>query len=253
MSTFVLIHGAWHSGWVWERVAQQLRSAGHTVHAPDLPGHGEDKTPVQEVTLQAYVRRALNLIDSCPETVVLAGHSMGGLVISQAAEQRPGRIRALVYVCAFLLKNGQTLVEEASKDTAALVMPNAVFSPDRKSVTLRPEILREVFYGDCSEEDYRRARSLLVPQATGPFATALHLSEKNYGSIPRVYVECVDDRAITLPAQRAMHQAVGCDRVFTLQSSHSPLFTKPTELVEALLFAASRDRTKATSQRGAAG
>jgi pimeloyl-ACP methyl ester carboxylesterase len=253
MSTFVLIHGAWHGGWVWQRVAQQLRSASHTVHAPDLPGHGEDKTPVQQVTLQAYVQRALDVIDSCRETVVLAGHSMGGLVISQAAEQRPERIRALVYVCAFLLKNGQTLGEAASKDTAALVMPNTVFSPDQKSVTLRPEILREVFYGDCSEEDYQRARSLLVPQATAPFVTALHLSETNYGSIPRVYVECVLDRAITLPAQRAMHLAAGCHRVFTLQSSHSPFFSKPAELAEALLFAASLDKTKALGQREAGG
>ena len=104
MSTFVLIHGAWHGGWAWNNVAALLRTEGHTGHTPDLPGHGSDQTAVGEVTLQAYVDRVTAVIDSCPEPVVLAGHSMGGVVISQTAEQRPQRICALVYVCAFLLR-----------------------------------------------------------------------------------------------------------------------------------------------------
>lgn len=239
MSTFVLIHGAWHGGWVWDRVAQQLRAHGHTVHAPDLPGHGQDRTAVQQVTLPAYVQRVLDVIDRCPEPVVLAGHSMGGLVISQAAEHRPERVKSLVYVCAFLLPNGENLIAEASKDTAALVMPNLVFSDDHATAILRPEILREVFYADCSEQDYQRACSLLVPQATAPFMTPLQLSDANFGHIARVYIECAYDRAITLPAQRSMHQAMGCDRVFTLDSSHSPFLVKPRELVDCLLYAAS--------------
>lgn len=244
MSTFILIHGAWHGAWVWDRVAEQLRSAGHTVHTPDLPGHGQDKTPVQQVTLHAYVERVCNVIDQCDGPVILAGHSMGGLVISQAAEKRPGQILSLAYICAFLLRNGQSLVEEASKDTAAVVMPNVVFSADHLAATLRPEVLREAFYADCSEEDYRRACSLLVRQATAPFATPLQLSDENFGHVPRLYVECVQDRAITLPAQRAMHQATPCDRVLTLDCSHSPFFAKPRELVECLLAATSLQAPK---------
>ncbi len=247
MSTFVLIHGAWHGSWVWDHVAEQLRAAGHTVHAPDLPGHGQDKTPAQQVTLNAYVERTWEVLDACPEPVVLAGHSMGGLVASQAAERRPDRIHSLVYVCAFLLKNGQTLVEEASKDTAALVMPNVVFSADRLTATLRPEVLREVFYADCRPEDYERARSLLTPQATAPFATPLQVSEENFGSVARVYIECVNDRAITLPAQRAMHQATSCDRVFTLECSHSPMLARASELADCLLKAASLQTDKRQS------
>src|SRR5205823_3076343 len=133
MSTFVLVHGAWHGGWVWDRVAQQLKQGGHTVLTPDLPAHGDDSTPVQQVTLQTYVDKVLGAMDGCAEPVVLAGHSMGGIFISQAAEQRPDRIRALVYVCAFLLGNGQTLLEVAQADKEALVMPNAVPSPDGAS------------------------------------------------------------------------------------------------------------------------
>jgi hypothetical protein len=150
----------------------------------------------------------------------------------------------LAYVCAFLLRNGETLAEEAGKDTAALVMPNVVFSADHLAATLRPEVLREAFYADCSEEDYRRACSLLVPQATAPFATPLQLSDENFGHVPRLYVECVHDRAITLPAQRAMHHTTVCDRVLTLDCSHSPFFAKPSELVECLFAATSLQARK---------
>jgi pimeloyl-ACP methyl ester carboxylesterase len=146
MSTFVFVHGAWHGGWVWGRVAQQLKQRGHSVLALDLPAHGGDTTAVQQVTLQAYVDKVLSAISGCAEPVVLAGHSMGGIVVSQAAEQRPDRIRALVYVCAFLLRTGQSLLEVAQADKEALVMPNAVPSLDGASVTLRPEILRDAFY-----------------------------------------------------------------------------------------------------------
>jgi pimeloyl-ACP methyl ester carboxylesterase len=137
MSTFILIHGAWHGGWVWNNVASLLRAQGHIVHTPDLPGHGSDKTPAGEVTLQAYVDRVAAVVDSCPEPVVLAGHSMAGVVISQTAEQRPQRISSLVYVCAFLLRDGDCLLQWAEPDREAQVVPNLEFSEDGKSATIK--------------------------------------------------------------------------------------------------------------------
>ena len=130
------------------------------------------------------------------------------------------------------------------------IAQHVLFSDDHASATLRPEILREVFYADCTEEDYQRACSLLVPQATAPFITPLQLSDANFGRIPRVYIECVHDRAITLPAQRSMHQAMGCDRVFTLDSSHSPFLAKPGELVDCLLQSASLRMSKHDTAAG---
>ena len=238
MSTFVLIHGAWHGGWTWHKVADRLQTLGHRVLAPDLPGHGEDKTPVEQVTLARYAQRVAETLDQCSEPAVLAGHSMGGIVISQAAEQHPERVKALVYVCAFLLRNGQTLLELAAPDSEALVIPNLVFSPDKSSATIRPEILREVFYADCSEEDYQFARSRLVRQATAPLGTPIHLSEANYGRIPRAYVECTQDRAISLSCQRKMQAQVGREQVFSLDCSHSPFFSRADELVDTLVAVA---------------
>jgi pimeloyl-ACP methyl ester carboxylesterase len=234
MSTFILIHGAWHGGWAWGNVATLLRAQGHTVHAPDLPGHGSDKTPVNQVTLQVYVDRVAAAIDACAEPVVLAGHSMGGVVISQTAEQRPGRISALVYVCAFLLRDGECLLQWSEPDREGIVTPNLAFSADRKSATIRTGAILQALYGDCKAEDVKQIQSLLVPQATAPLSTPVHLTEPNYGRVPRFYVECLRDRAISISIQRQMYAAAGCKQVFTLDCDHSPMYSRPGELARCL-------------------
>ena len=92
MGIFVLIHGSGNGGWCWDKVAPLLTQAGHEVIAPDLPGHGDDKTPVREVSLQSCVDRVVEILDTQSEPVILVGHSTGGLTISQTTEQRPGMI-----------------------------------------------------------------------------------------------------------------------------------------------------------------
>ena len=237
MSTFVLVHGAWHGGWVWDKVAEPLRQHGHTVLTPDLPGHGSDTTPIAQITLQAYVDRVAAVIDSCREPVVLAGHSMGGIVVSQTAEERADRISVLVYVCAFLPRDGECLVQWAEPDADALVPKNFVFSEDKTSVTLRPEGITPSLFGDCQREDVERATKLLVPQATAPLTTPVRLTAAKFGQVPRVYIECLRDRAISPSIQRAMYSASKCNRVFTLDCDHSPMLSRPRELVECLLEA----------------
>jgi len=95
MSTFVLIHGGAHGAWCRYKLIPRLTAAGHRVVAPDLPGCGIDTTRHSDVTLQACVERVCGLIDAAEEPVVLIGHSAGGGVITQAAEERHTRIRTL--------------------------------------------------------------------------------------------------------------------------------------------------------------
>ena len=78
MSTYVLIHGSWHGGWCWDKTVALLKEAGHQALAPDLPGHGQDKTPVAEITLARFVARVGEILEAQPEPVILVGHSMGG-------------------------------------------------------------------------------------------------------------------------------------------------------------------------------
>jgi pimeloyl-ACP methyl ester carboxylesterase len=235
MSTFVLIHGAWHGGWCWYKVIPLLEKKGHTVLAPDLPGHGRDKIPVSAVSLQMYVDSICQLLDTQRESVVLVGHSMGGsMVITQAAEYRPHKIQTLVYVAARLLRNGESSLSAGQGDPELLLRPNLVFTPDR-TVTVREEALKDVFYGDCLDEDVALAKALLVPEAVALLATPLHTSEENFGRLPRVYIECLRDQALPPAVQKKQYTALPCQKVISMETSHSPFFSAPEELVEHLV------------------
>ena len=234
MSTFVLIHGAWHGGWCWDKVVPFMQKAGHVVEAPDLPGHGEDRTPIGKISLQLYADRVCEILDEQPEPVVLVGHSMGGMVVTQAAEQRPEKIKTSVYLTAYLLRDGQSLLQAALADADSLVLPSLIFAEDQSYTTVKDEAVKEVFYGDCSDEDVARARSLLRPQALAPTATPVSTTEENFGRVPRVYIECLRDRALTPSAPKEMYSAVACRRVISMDTSHSPFYSAPEELAAHL-------------------
>ena len=235
MSTFLLIHGAWHGGWCWHKVSPLLQARGHTVLTPDLPALGIDRTPLASATLQSYTDRVCEALAGCGESVYLVGHSMGGIAITQAAEAMPQRVRTLVYLTAFLLPTGRSLIEEAQADTGSAVLPNLVFASDQSSATVKPDAIRDVFYADCSPSDLALAQALLVPQAAAPFATPVQTTAERWGSVPRVYIECTADHAISLATQRSMQARLPCKRVLTMSTSHSPFLSAPQALAGHLL------------------
>ena len=235
MSTYVLVHGAWHGSWCWERVATLLRQRGHNVVAVDLPGRAGDRMPHHDITLAAHAEKVCEVIASQSEPVILVGHSMGGTVISETAEHCPEGIRTLVYVCAFLLRSGQSLSDVAQADHESLVGPNMVIDEKAGSATLKPDTpFRDLFYGSCAEADAARAQSLLVPEPLAPMGTPVRTTAERFGRIPRIYVECLRDRAILPSVQRQMISAVGCNQVFTMDTDHSPFLSDPVSLTAHL-------------------
>lgn len=235
MSAYVLVHGAWNGGWCWDAVAELLRQRGHTVSTPDLPAHGRDTTPLPEVTLDSYVQCVVKAIDAQQEPVILVAHSMGGIVITQAAEYRPDRIKTLVYVTAYIPRDGESLSQLSTADSGSLINQNRVVDRDRGAMWVRPEALREVFYHDCSDEQVERALGLLAPAiATKPAGTPVHLTEANFGRVPRVYIECFQDQAIRLPTQRQLQANNPCIRVISMDAGHSPFMSRPVELAQHL-------------------
>ncbi len=234
MSTFVLVHGACHGAWCWYKVIPLLTRLGHKAVALDLPGHGVDKTAIKEVTLDGYAERVCSVIDEQEEPVVLVGHSMGGGIVTAAAELRPKKIATLVFLSAAMVENGATLFDKPRQSDESIAFSHLVMSPDGDSFTLRKETLRETLYHDCPEEDAVLAELLLVPQALRPMETPIRTSRQNFGRIPRIYIECLRDRVHALSFQRELHAAIPCGKVLTIDTGHSPFFAAPAELTALL-------------------
>jgi pimeloyl-ACP methyl ester carboxylesterase len=108
-------------------------------------------------------------------------------------------------------------------------------SEDQSHATVKQEALKEVFYADCSDEDVEFAKSRLVPQAAAPFANPVSTTEENFGQVPRAYIACLRDKAISPSIQEKLYKALPCEKVVSMDTSHSPFFSAPEELANHLL------------------
>ena len=228
---FVLVHGAWHGAWCWYKIVAALEGVGHRVTAIDLPSGGIDAVPATSVTLQAQADRVIALLDALAAPVVLVGHSAGGPVISTVAEARPEKIAKLVYLTAYLLPAGSSILSVAEQDPGSLVSANLIIGPN--GISVRLEAVRDVFYGVSDDADVALARSLLKPIGFMPINTAVAVGEA-FASVRRFYIACRRDHAITHGFQRRMYTALPCEKVYTINSDHSPFLSRPTALARVL-------------------
>jgi pimeloyl-ACP methyl ester carboxylesterase len=239
VATFVLIHGSWHGGWCFDDVKVLLEAAGHDVVAPDLPGMGGSEAELRAVTLAGWAEFTANLCRNAKQRpVVLAGHSRGGLLISQAAENAPEAIDALVYMCAMMLPDGMSradfkAMEEPNPAFDAIIMP--IYDD---AATLADPILSPAVFAQLSPPaKVEAAMARLVAEPKAPRSAPMRLTAARFGAIPRTYVECTEDRTIPISSQRLMQSLVPGARVVTLDADHSPFLSRPRELADALLSA----------------
>jgi pimeloyl-ACP methyl ester carboxylesterase len=241
MATFILLHGAWHGAWCWERVEPLLKAQGHQVLTPDLPGTGSDAAPHEQVTLQSWVAFLVGIIEKQSEQVVLVGHSRAGIVITQVAEHCPELIKGLVYVAAFLPQNQESLVSIylpyfASKGLVLNFHPRV--SADGLSSTVRYSDIGNIFYNTTPEGWAERAASLVGLESIVTHETPVSITKDHYGKVPRVYIECLQDRVIPIDLQRKMVSKMPCQAVFTMDTDHSPFYSVPDLLAVNLIKAA---------------
>ena len=230
MKTFIFIHGSWHSSWNWHKVVPLLEKAGHKAIDIDLRGMGGDKTPISEVKMKTTVEKICQLIDSIEGKVILVGHSKNGIMISQAAEYRPHKIEKLIYLAAYLIPNGKTQREYSLQDTGGVLKPYVTPYPELNAHTLQPAIYKEGLYHDCDDYITELANVLLSHEPVESGITPLQLTEENFGSVPRYYIECTEDRAVTPFIQQKMYEETPCKKVFSMATGHSPFFSQPEKL-----------------------
>jgi pimeloyl-ACP methyl ester carboxylesterase len=234
MKTYILIHGSWHSSWNWHKIIPIIENQGHKAIAIDLPGMGRDKTPINEVKMGSTVQKICDLVDNIDGKVILVGHSKNGIMISQVAEYRPNKIEKLIYLAAYLIPNGKTQREYSVQDLEGVLKPYVVLDEKLQASTLKPEIYKAGLYHDCDENITQLAKLLLSHEPIESGVTPLYLTEENFGSIPKYYIECTEDKAVTPYIQKVMYTETLCDKVYSLPTSHSPFFSKPQELSDIL-------------------
>lgn len=241
--TFILVHGAWQGAWAWDTIVPRLKAAGHDAIAADLPGDGHDNTPAHEVDLGLYAAKVVSLIDRTTGSVIMIGHSMGGVTASQVCELRPERIALAVYLCAFMLPNGLSVLDFYGKYLEPWMRgAHARVSYDAAGLTsmIDPASAVEVFYQMSDRSPAEAAARRLTPQPEGARRSKLQLSVGKYGTIPRVYIEARQDRSVHLPLQRRMQEITQCTAVYGLESDHAPQLSMPDTLTELLLQVAAR-------------
>jgi pimeloyl-ACP methyl ester carboxylesterase len=236
MARFVLVHGAFAGAWIWQPLVDRLTDAGHSVEAFDLPGSGDDHTPTAEVTLEACTARLCQTLAANPEPAIVAGHSMGGVITTQGATRCHYSVAALIYVSAFLPKDGQSLLDltKLPEGVGDQVQANIVIDGMPPVAVMPDAASAPALYGCCTEEVAAWATARHRPQPLAPFATPVSIPAGALDSIPRYYVLCTRDRAIPPALQRRMIAENPCAGVAELDADHTPHLSKPKELAEAL-------------------
>ncbi|MDM0070597.1 alpha/beta fold hydrolase [Variovorax sp. J31P207] len=230
---FVLVHGAWHGGWCWTRVASQLRAAGHAVYTPTLTGLGERRHLLSpQVNLDTHIDDIVNLLDFEElENVVLVGHSYAGIVISGVADRARARLRQLVFLDALLLEPGKSLFSD---------FPQAVV--DQRLKTIRETgagvgaapALPPSAFGVQDPTDAAWVKRRMTPQPVGTYLQPLQLKAPLGNSLPKTYIECTADPIATLEPTKARVRADAGWRTRTLATGHDAMVVAPGPLSDLL-------------------
>lgn len=240
MASFVLVHGSWQGAWAWAPVVPLLELAGHTAHAVDLPAAWAGQ-PAGTITLTMITGPVVAAIDRAAPPVILVGHSGGGVPAAAACEARAERVAAAVYLCAFLLVDGESIADfYRAHQTPAMRGANrrAALSADGLWSTVDAADAVDLFYHCSPPALARAAAARLTPQPTVQSRTPVRLTPERFGRVPRYYIEALQDRSVHLELQRAMHARQPCREVFALDTDHAPQLSAPAVLAEVLLTVA---------------
>jgi len=232
MTTFVLVHGAWHSPSCWDRLTPLLQQAGHDVVAPELPsGDGS-------ADFDAYADVVCAALQGCVDDVVAVAHSLAGTTGALLPVRRP--VRHLVYLCAAVPEGGLSLVDQwqAEPDMVSPEFGNGwlqgLTDPDDQLRTAWVDLdfASKVFYGDCDEATATAALDQLRSQSGYPWALPCSLSE--HPPVPCTSVVCGEDLVVNPAWSRRMARKIGADLV-ELPGGHSPMLSRPSAVADVLL------------------
>lgn len=232
--TYVLVHGAWADESSWGFVRNELAKNANVV-VVNLPAHGADNTYGVGVGLNDYVKTVTNEINKVKGKVILVGHSMAGIVVSQVAENMPNKVDKIIYVSAFLPKNGESLNGIVNKFLNNKTPDIFEFNKDYSLISVKKEMLPTVVCDDCPTYmkdvlvKYHRA------EPVKGFNDKVTLTTK-FAAIPKFYISTKNDNAVPYALQQQMIKDNGTvKKVIEMPTSHLPFIVKPQEFIENIL------------------
>jgi pimeloyl-ACP methyl ester carboxylesterase len=235
---YVLVHGAFHGGWCWERVAERLRAAGHPVHTPTLTGLGDRAHLLSSaVGLDTHIDDVVGVLRSNGlRDVVLVGHSYGGIVITGVADRVRERLHALVYLDGVVIDDGQTW----SSIHPPKVVQAFAAQAQRGAALAVPSLDA---FGIESPEDRAWVESRLTPHPAATYRQRLRLEHPPGNGVDRTYIDCTQPALPTLDRVKARVRAERGWRVVEIATGHDAMVTAPGAVSRILIDAgASRSR-----------
>ncbi|MBE2277058.1 MAG: alpha/beta fold hydrolase [Rhodobacteraceae bacterium] len=230
--TFVLVHGSWHGGWCWGRLAPLLEARGHRVLAPSLTGHADRRHLLSPaVGLSTHVEDIASLMAfSEVEDAILVGHSYGGMVIAGAADRVAGRIGQLVYLDAHVPADGQSMCDLIGPEVTA----NLKARVDAEGFGWLMPPTSAAFFGTTPEEGGDWIDRMATPMPWKCYAEPLALT----GDPPvmrRAYIRCVRHKRPYFQAAADRHRGAEGWQVRDIDTAHNAMITHPQLLCDTLL------------------
>ena len=228
MTTFALVHGAWHDASCWQQLSPALQAAGHDVVVVDLPS--DDPS----ASFSDYADVVVRSLEGVTDDVVLVGHSLAGHTIPLVAARRP--VRRLVYLCALVAVPGRGFAEQLQEEPQMLVPGyerGLRVQADGCRVWADDALAVQTFYDDCPADLAAAAVARLRPQSPAPYLVPCPLEV--LPSAPATYVVCTEDRLVDPAWSRRVARDHLHAELVELPGGHSPFLSRPTELAQTLL------------------
>ncbi|HUK05839.1 MAG TPA: alpha/beta fold hydrolase [Burkholderiales bacterium] len=232
-TTYVLVHGAWHGGWCWRRVADRLTAAGHRVFCPTLTGLGERAHLLtREVNLGTHIADVVGLLEAEElNEVVLVGHSYGGIVITGVAARAKPRLRQLVYLDSAIVEDGATW---ASIGLPEVVAERRKAAQESSGGVSLPVPKAEVF-GLRRPEEIAWVQRRLTPHPFGGFEQTMRWGGPVGNSLPKVYVDCTEPAYAGLTPVKERYRGKPGWPFVEIRTGHDAMVSAPEETAKLLL------------------
>jgi len=229
---YVLVHGAWHGGWCWDKVSEKLRADGDLVYTPTLSGMAENKSTLDStIDLNTHINDIVNLIVSKNlHHVILVGHSYGGLVISGVADRIPGRLKKLVYLDALLVESGKSALSVNPKESQDVFTKTAMDFDKGLSIPAPSS----AWFGVTDSLTIISTNARLTNQPYRTFTQPLILKHPYGNHLPLIYIACRKPELAVLEQYAQKTKKSKAWKYYELQTGHDAMINMPNELAALL-------------------